>query len=200
MQCEICGITDKDTRIINSKKYGCLCRKHYLRKYKGKDMNKSIYEPNEYVLYDTYAEIILKDKNCDECGRAIIDLDDVEKCKSRKWHLKRNKTMDYAMSSDSVDRIFLHRLIMNYYGYDQDIDHINRNGLDNRKKNLRLVSHGKNITNQEIGTGIKQVPSGNYQVTIGKDYKRIYLGTFSNYADALATRQWAEEMYEGLYT
>lgn len=30
MECSYCGISDKETRIINSKKYGILCRKHYL--------------------------------------------------------------------------------------------------------------------------------------------------------------------------
>ena len=80
MKCDICGVSDKDTRIINSSKYGCLCRKHYLRKYKGKNIERSKYDMNEYVIYDSYAEIILYDNNNNEVGRAIIDLDDIEKC------------------------------------------------------------------------------------------------------------------------
>ena len=196
MECEICGITDKETRIINSKKYGCLCRKHYLRVYKNKRIDYSIYDPNDYIICDDHAEIVLRDKNCDECARAIIDLEDVEKCKTKKWHLKKNKNIEYAMSSDAVDRIFLHRFILDYYDHDRDVDHINRNGLDNRKSNLRIVSHGKNITNQGEGTGIREVPSGNYQSKIMKDYKPIYLGTFSNYYDALMARLAAEEAYE----
>ena len=196
MQCEICGATDQETRIINSKKYGCLCRKHYLRKYKGKDLQHSIYDPNDYVLHDKYAEIILRDKNCDECGRAIIDIEDVDLCKTRKWHLKKGTNTNYAISSDAEDRILMHRLILDYHEYDKDIDHINRNGLDNRKENLRLVSHGKNITNQGEGTGVIQVPSGNYQARIMKNRKSIYLGTFSNYRWALGARLAAERAYE----
>ena len=195
MECSICGITDKETRIINSPKYGCLCRKHYLRVYKGRNIERSIYDPNDYVLYDSYAEIILRDKNGYECDRAIIDLDDVEKCKKFKWHIRHNKHTDYAVSSEPNKRRFLHQLIMDYYDPDMDVDHINRNGLDNRKSNLRIVTHGKNITNQGEGTGVKKVPSGNYQAVITKDAKPIYLGTFNSFSEACAARRAAEEIY-----
>lgn len=195
MECSICGITDQDTRIINSKKYGCLCRKHYLRAYKGKNIDRSIYDPNDYIIYESYAEIILRDKNCEECGRAIIDLEDVEKCKQFKWHIRRAPNTNYAVSSEYPKRRFLHQLIMNYYDLDMDIDHINRNGLDNRKSNLRIISHSKNITNQGRGTGVKQVPSGNFQAIITKDAKPIYLGTFNSFDEACDARKIAEELY-----
>lgn len=107
MKCEICGVSDKETRIINSKKYGCLCRKHYLRKYKGKNIERSIYDPNEYILYDNYAEIVLYDKNGIESGRAIIDLDDVERCKKYKWHIRKTKNTNYVVNN-TTKRFFLH--------------------------------------------------------------------------------------------
>lgn len=194
MVCEICGASDKDTRIINSTKYGCLCRKHYLRKYKGKNIERSIYDPNTFVLYDTYAEIILYDRNGVECGRAIIDIDDVDKCKQYKWHMKIDRKNNYAISNGS-NRVFLHRLVMDYYDTKMDIDHINRNGLDNRKSNLRIVTRSVNMMNQDETNGIKKVPSGNYQVSIGKDYKTNYIGTYSSFEEAYIARKNAEAQY-----
>ena len=196
MECSICGITDKDTRIIDSPKYGCLCRKHYLRIYKGKNVKRSIYDPNEFILHDDYAEIVMYDKDFKERARALIDLEDVEKCKQHKWHVKKGINTDYAISGDTENRILLHRLVLNYHDYDKVIDHINRNGLDNRKSNLRLVSQSRNIMNQGYGTGVKQVPSGNYQAIITRNYKPIYLGTFFSFEDALAARHTAEESFD----
>ena len=200
MKCDICGVSDIETRIINSSKYGCLCRKHYLRKYKGKNVERSKYDLNEYVIYDSYAEIILYDKDNVECGRAIIDLDDIEKCKQYKWHLKRSDKTNYAIgrkvnknSKDDYNKIFLHKVITNCY--DNDVDHINHNGLDNRKSNLRIVTHSENILNQRKICGIKKVPSGRYQVAIGKDYKTIYIGTYDSFEEAYEARKNAELKY-----
>ena len=39
---------------------------------------------NEIVKYNDYAEIILYDKQCNEVARALIDLDDIDKCKKRE--------------------------------------------------------------------------------------------------------------------
>ena len=96
------------------------------------------------------------------------------------------------MSHINGRKIFLHRFILNYCG-DKDIDHINRNGLDNRKYNLRIINHSDNIRNQsECRKGIKRVKSGKYQASITKNYKCIYLGTFDTYESALEARIRAE--------
>ena len=189
--CDICGATENETRIIASAKYGTLCRKHYLRRYKNKNEDRSIYDANVFIEYDDYAEIVLFDKNCQECARAKIDLEDVEKCRVKKWHLKSSRNTNYVISHGE----FLHRFVLDYDG-DMDVDHINHDGLDNRKSNLRVVSHAKNITNKDReDRGVKQVPSGNYQVAITKDGKTLYLGTFTDKELAKKTRRVAEEVF-----
>lgn len=202
LKCEICGVSDKETKIINSSKYGCLCRKHYLRKYKGKNLERSKYDLNEYTLYDSYAEIVLYDKDNLECGRAIIDLDDVEKCKQYKWHMKRDDRTNYVIgrkvikeSKEDYNKIFLHKVITGCYDKDKDVDHINHNGLDNRTSNLRIVTRSENILNQRKICGIKKVPSGKYQVSIGKNYKTIYIGTYDSFEEAYKARKEAELKY-----
>ena len=86
---------------VHSKGY---CDKHY-RQYKryGK-IRRTNKDPNEIIVHEDYAEIILYDKNCNEKDRALIDLDDVYKVKQYKWCLdaygyviggKNNKIVGY---------------------------------------------------------------------------------------------------------
>lgn len=67
------------------------------------------------------------------------------------------------------------------------------NGLNNRKSNLRIVSHSDNLRNQHNNRkGIKQVGSGRFQVLLTYNYQGIYLGTYDTYEEALAARLQAE--------
>lgn len=74
-KCCICGIsenngTDRIQR-INGK---CYCKKHYLQIYRyGHILNRTIYDPNEYIKYDTYFECICYKKDGTESGRVKID-------------------------------------------------------------------------------------------------------------------------------
>jgi len=114
-----------------------LCNKHINQmNFYGKIQNKTRKELNDYILYDTHAEIILYDDNNLEKARAIIDLEDVEKCKPYRWgisngYIKTNKNK-------------LQNFILDYKG---KIDHKNRNPLDNRKNNLRYATHQENTRN-----------------------------------------------------
>ena len=78
----------------------------------------------------------------------------------RKWYLWKSPTgnIKYAMSGNR--RSSVHRIVMgNPKG--MDIDHINHNGLDNRKENLRICTHSQNCANKKArrdsGTGVKGV-------------------------------------------
>lgn len=191
MKCDICDRTSDTCRIRTIKGMN-LCPKHVTQYYRHhKFLTETIYMPNEYIIYDDYAEIILKNKHCKEIGRAIIDIDDIEKCKPYKWHIRISDKKPYVITSlpqTNSEKIHLHRLIMNYNG-NFDIDHINGNGLDNRKSNLRIVNHSINSLNRQTQCGIIKVPSGNYQVRVMKDYEPIYLGTFNNYEEAVDFRK-----------
>lgn len=190
IKCSICGRTS-DTCKIKSVRELFLCPKHLTQYYRHhKFFTETIYSPNEYVIYNDYAEIILKDKNCKEVGRAIIDVEDVDRCKQYKWHIRRAHKKLYVIASlkqPNSQKLHLHRFIMNYNGT-LDIDHLNGNGLDNRKSNLRIVLHSINMLNRQKQCGIRQLKNGKYQVTVMKDYKSIYLGIFNNYEDAKVFR------------
>lgn len=71
------------------------------------------------------------------------------------------------------------------------IDHINHNGLDNRKENLRFSTTNQNQhnrgKNKENKTGYKGVwaeKHGGYRAQISIDNERIYLGVYKTPADA----------------
>ncbi|MBU6408070.1 MAG: HNH endonuclease [Alphaproteobacteria bacterium] len=62
------------------------------------------------------------------------------------------------MASVGGKTIYLHRLIMKA-PKGVTVDHINRDGLDNRKANLRLASQSENNANREVrnSTGFRGV-------------------------------------------
>lgn len=88
-----------------------------------------------------------------------------------------------------------------------EIDHINRNKLDNRRVNLRAISHSQNHFNTNIRpdntSGYKGVTWGRktrkWQAQIGLQGKCLFLGVYLEWWDALCARKAAELLYiEGL--
>jgi hypothetical protein len=81
----------------------------------------------------------------------VFDKDDEEKVKSKFWHCT---SVGYIASSSKEKSILLHRFILNKLdfpgkGTTISVDHINRNPLDNRKENLRIISQTEQNLNQK---------------------------------------------------
>lgn len=91
------------------------------------------------------------------------------------------------------------------YGYfpENEIDHINRNGTDNRIENLREVSricNARNTKNRSNNTsGIKGVSfhkqTNKWQVQITVNQKRISLGCHDEFDEAVCYRLVAEQCF-----
>lgn len=86
---------------------------------------------------------------------ALVDDEDYEELNKYKWHANKHRNTYYAIRK-SVDKesglrkgIKMHRFIMNPPEKMQ-IDHINGDGLDNRKENLRVVTNRENAQNLHI--------------------------------------------------
>lgn len=84
---------------------------------------------------------------------ALIDKEDVERVSKFKWtsfYNPKNKKW-YARRGEggrnNLKTVYLHRFIMNAPEGLQ-VDHINGNGLDNRKENLRFATNAQNHQNQ----------------------------------------------------
>ena len=180
------------------------CKKHYSQyKRHGKILENTKYDPNEIIEYEDHAEIILYNKNYEEVGRALIDLEDIDKVKNLRWCLNGN---GYVLHGTNKNKAFLHRLLIDCPD-DMMVDHINRNPLDNRKSNLRIVNNQQNSMNkgaQRRNTsghkGVSWDKSKNkWYAYITVNYKLINLGRFSILEDAVEARKQAEIKYFGKY-
>lgn len=166
-------------------------------------------EANEIRIYDTYAGIVLYNTYGQEIAEALIDLDDIDRCKEYKWYVNDDKNYVCANNKNG-GKFKLHRFIKNVSDKEKDkiIDHINRNTYDNRKCNLRIVNKQQNTWNHSIfstsTTGVTGVywhkRKCNWQASITVDLKKLHLGYFDNFDDAVKARKDAEVKYYGEFS
>lgn len=80
----------------------------------------------------------------------IVSPCDFERVKAHKWWMKTTNGKEYIRSYDYIDHkqkvISLHRFIMQPK-QNEEVDHINGNGLDNRRENLRVCTTAENVRN-----------------------------------------------------
>jgi len=113
----------------------------------------------------------------------IVDNEDFQRVSQYRWSLLNDKYATTWLKG------LMHRFIL---GVSEGIiiDHINGNGLDNRKSNLRICSHVDNCRNRKMSkrnkSGYRGVhKSGNSWISqIGIDGKRVYLGSFATVEEA----------------
>jgi hypothetical protein len=86
---------------------------------------------------------------------SLIDKEDFPKLKDYSWHYVASGYIGHTIPVDTTRReLYLHNLVMGRLGFPgkgstESIDHINRNGLDNRKENLRLATQTEQNLNQK---------------------------------------------------
>ena len=188
--CSFCGIGEDKAEVIRH--HGVYyCKKHYMQYMRhGKCFERTIYDPNDYEVSGDVAKIFMYDKYGNRTGTAIVDLEDLDKCLQYKWHVKNSHRTDYAITTiNKKKKLWLHRLITGYEG-NLDIDHINGNGLDNRKENLRICSRSRNAMNlHRKYQGVRKMESGRYRAAIQHNYKSIHIGTYDTIEEALEARK-----------
>ena len=134
---------------------------------------------------------------------ALVSWEDVNHVLGYTWWLDG---AGYVCTFHPPYNVKLHRLVMDLKRDDGKIvDHINHDKLDNRRENLRVVSHSVNIFNIGVRrknktgcTGVSWLPrQKRWRALIIKDKSRIHLGCFTELALAVQARKNAETKYYG---
>lgn len=135
---------------------------------------------------------------------ALVDNRDFNWLNQWRWHYL---SVGYAARRVYPGRkyIYMHRLIMGESDHDREIDHINRNGLDNRRSNLRVVNRSFNMANTGLRSTNTSGAKGVYwdksrdkwtaEITV--NYKKKYLGRFNDKNDAALAYDVAAKRYFG---
>jgi hypothetical protein len=128
---------------------------------------------------------------------AIIDALDVHLVQGFNWCASVMRHTVYALRAENSGLIpttlYLHRLIMMPPCH-QEVDHIDRNGLNNTRANLRVCTRSQNCQNQGISvrnsSGFKGVSwcarDKKWQSHISANGRRKRIGYFASAEDAYA--------------
>jgi hypothetical protein len=142
--------------------------------------------------------------------QAIIDVESLELVSAYNWYAVRNKAIIYAARTTIIGgkkkTIFMHREVIST-PKDMHTDHIDGNGLNNTRANLRHVTHNENMQNRSNlssnTSGIKGVhfdkKANRWIAQIRVNKKRIYLGCFVSAADAKTAYASASKKYHGKF-
>jgi len=126
---------------------------------------------------------------------ALIDDDDFDSVSRHHWWIKRDKNTNYVEAYINGKTVPLHRFLLNP---DKGIlcDHINGDGLDNRRCNLRIVTNSQNGMNRAATQYFKNRPtssrfkgvtlhkSGRWVASARRDKIYYHLGRFDNEIEA----------------
>ena len=137
---------------------------------------------------------------------ALIDDGDYERINQYKWWAQKDSRTGkfYAMGWVNGNRVLLHRFIMDAPP-GTEVDHIDGNGLNCQRDNLRLASHLNNMRNRGKGnnntSGYKGVSpykrDENYLAHINVDGVKHNLGYFDTAEEAALVHDDAARKYHG---
>ncbi len=138
-----------------------------------------------------------------KCKVALIDEDDFNLVGNLRWCASQNGQNWYAMRAlPRNGRRQLHQRMHHLILGKSLIDHINGNGLDNRRENLRIASNRENCFNQRKRAGSStykgvcfDIESDKWLVQIQVNGKRKKIGRFKNEVEAALAWDEAARLY-----
>lgn len=150
---------------------------------------------------------------------AQVDDDDYEFLNQWTWHISISST-NYAvrkakkheLNGRKLRVISMHRTIMKMEDNKLHCDHIDHNGLNNQKSNLRPCTFSQNMKNRKahgrskyLGVNFNLVKSGNRKKTYNKwivrimnnEGKRVHVGRYNTEEEAALAYNKAALIYHG---
>jgi hypothetical protein len=131
-----------------------------------------------------------------------VDDDDYEQLNKWLWYVN-NKGIAVCNRQGGDGKILMHRFILRLSTKAPDVDHINGDKLDNRKKNLRLctksqnqANRGKQINNTSGFKGVFEL-NEKWLAQIRFNGRSIYLGTYASKIQAAKAYDKAAVRYYG---
>lgn len=150
---------------------------------------------NKFVLKDGYYEVY------DENNRMfLIDEDKRSTIENMYWSFN---DAGYVHSKYNKQHYLLHRFITQCPD-NMVIDHIHgkETRFDNRMSNLRICTNQENTCNQKLSsnntsgcTGVRKISEAKWTAQIGYKNRKIHLGTYGSFEDAVKARKEAERKY-----
>ncbi len=140
----------------------------------------------------------------------LLDDDTFESINCHKWHIRKDHNTFYArrnywIKKDGVKKcvtVLMHRFILSIEDHKIEVDHIDHNGLNNQKHNIRSCTHKNNMANKKsyigssskyLGVGFKK---GKWESRIRANKKYYHIGVFKTENEAaIAYNNKAKELY-----
>jgi len=121
--------------------------------------------------------------------RMLLDDEDVSLFDGISLYAANSRNTKYAYFSNGG---IAHRLIMGVKDRQLTVDHLNGDGLDNRRQNLRVVPARVNVKNHRVSRNkTAGLPPGIFMdknrffVQVTEDYKKIFVGRFDTRDEAI---------------
>jgi hypothetical protein len=117
--------------------------------------------------------------------KAHVDVMDAEAVSRHSWHVARRGYAVYAVAYIGDRLVYMHRFLL-AVTRGVEIDHIDGDGLNNRRANLRVATHAENAWNwQRVRgmsryQGVSKTRNGGWCASITRNGKNLRLGTFDS--------------------